>query len=81
MSRKTLKGEVISTKMQNTVVVKVERKFRHKLYKKVLKKHKNYHVDTNGFSLKEGDKVLIEETRPLSKTKHFRVIKVMKEEK
>ena len=67
-------GEVVSTKMQKTVVVRVERKFRHPLYKKVIKRHKKFKAHNEKFDLKEGDLVKIKETRPISKTKHFEVI-------
>jgi small subunit ribosomal protein S17 len=71
---KTLIGEVVSTKMQKTVVVKVERKFRHPLYEKVIVRHKKYKAHNEDLKLKEGDTVKIIETRPLSKDKHFRVL-------
>jgi len=71
---KILTGTVISTKMQKTVVVKVERKFRHPLYEKVITRHKNYKAHNEDFDLKEGDVVKIIETRPISKEKHFKVI-------
>jgi len=70
---KTLIGKVVSTKMQKTVVVKVERKFRHPLYEKVITRHKKYKAHNEEFKLKEGDMVKIIETRPISKDKHFRV--------
>ena len=81
MAKKILQGVVVSMKMQGTAVVRVERKFRHSLYKKVLKKHKNYKVSIGEFKLKKNDLVKIEETRPLSKDKHFRIIKVFKKNK
>lgn len=71
-------GEVVSTKMQKTVVVRVERKFTHPLYKKVVKRHKKFKAHNEKFDLKEGDIVKIKETRPISKTKHFEVIEVVK---
>jgi SSU ribosomal protein S17P len=70
---KTLIGKVVSTKMQKTVVVKVERKFRHPLYEKVITRHKKYKAHNEEFKLKEGDMVKIIETRPISKDKHFKV--------
>jgi small subunit ribosomal protein S17 len=70
---KTLIGKVVSTKMQKTVVVKVERKFRHPLYEKVITRHKKYKAHNEDFKLKEGDMVKIIETRPISKDKHFKV--------
>lgn len=73
--KKKLIGRVISTKMEKTVVVEVERKFTHPLYKKVITRHKKYKAHNENFNLNIGDKVLIEETRPISKEKHFQVIK------
>lgn len=73
--RKKFTGKVVSTKMQKTVVVEVERKFQHPIYKKVITKHKKYKAHNENFNLKEGDMVLIEETRPISKEKHFIVVK------
>jgi len=72
---KILIGTVVSTKMQKTVVVKVERKFQHPLYKKIITRDKKYKAHNDNLDLKEGDKVTIKETRPLSKEKHFMVIK------
>jgi len=71
---KILTGKVVSTKMQKTVVVKVERKFRHPLYEKVVTYYKNYKAHNEDFDLKKGDVVKIIETRPISKDKHFKVI-------
>lgn len=73
--RKQLKGKVVSDKQKNTVVVIVERKFAHLLYKKIIKRNKRYQVHNEKFELKAGDEVLIEETKPISKTKHFAVVK------
>lgn len=72
--KKTLSGKVVSTKMQKTVVVEIERKFRHKLYKKVIVKHKKYKAHNELKDINVGDIVVIEETRPISKDKHFKVI-------
>lgn len=72
--KKTLVGEVVSTKMQKTVVVKVERKFTHPKYRKVIIRHKKYKAHNEDLDLKIGDKVKIEETRPISKDKHFKVV-------
>lgn len=73
--KKILTGVVTSTKMQNTVVVKIERKFRHSLYKKVIVRHKKYKAHNEDKTVKIGDKVDIQETSPLSKDVHFIVIK------
>ena len=73
--RKIFEGVVVSNKMQKTVVVKVERKKMHPLYKKIIKVFKKYKAHDEHNQCKEGDKVLIIETRPLSKEKRFRVLK------
>ncbi|MBI5122998.1 30S ribosomal protein S17 [Candidatus Roizmanbacteria bacterium] len=73
--KKTLVGKVVSTKMAKTVVVKVERKFRHPVYHKVIVRHKKYKAHNEKLDLKLDDMVKIEETKPISKNKHFRVIK------
>lgn len=72
---KQLQAVVVSTKQEKTVVVEVERKFAHPLYKKILKRSKRYQVHNTDPKLKVGDTVVIEETRPVSKTKHFKIIK------
>ena len=68
---KTLKGIIVSTKMQDTVVVEVSWKKPHPLYKKLLKRSKKFKVATNGQEVKIGDAVTIVETKPISKDKHF----------
>ena len=78
MSKKKLEGEIISDKMQKTIVVKVEKiKFQQK-YKKRYKVHKKYkaHVDSPAGEgeYKMGDKVMIEECKPISKEKKWRVV-------
>ena len=62
---------MISDKMAKTVVVKVERYKKHPLYKKYVKKSKNYKAHDEKNEYKIGDKVIIEESRPLSGDKHF----------
>ncbi len=76
--KKILQGEVVSNKMTKTVVVKVERKTRHPLYQKVIIRHKKYKAHNEEMKLEIGDVVEIEETRPISKDKHFMVIKKLK---
>ncbi len=71
---KQLTGTVISNKMNNTVVVQVSRNWKHPLYKKVVSRTKNYPAHVENIALEVGDAVVIEETRPLSKTKHFKVV-------
>ncbi|MDP3983093.1 MAG: 30S ribosomal protein S17 [bacterium] len=71
---KRLTGEVVSIKGSMTVVVDVERKFAHPLYKKIIKRNKRYIVHNELYELNLGDQVTIEETRPISKTKRFKVV-------
>jgi len=74
---KVLQGKVVSTKMMKTVVVEVERAFAHPLYKKTMRSHKKYkaHIDDD-MKVAEGDVVDIQETKPISKDKKFKVIAV-----
>ena len=72
--KKILTGVVVSNKMEKTVVVKVERKFRHPTYKKVVKTHKRYKAHCEIAGVNEGDVVVIRSTRPISKDKTFVVI-------
>lgn len=78
--RRTLGGIVTSNKMDKTVTVLVERRLKHPLYGKFITRSKKYHAhdDNNQFSI--GDSVLIEECRPISKTKNWKVIKLLKNE-
>ncbi|MFA6445843.1 MAG: 30S ribosomal protein S17 [Candidatus Paceibacterota bacterium] len=71
----TLNGVVISTKMKDTVVVRVDRFVKHPIYQKFLTRSKKYKVHDAGNTAKEGDKVTIQSTRPISKTKHFIIVK------
>lgn len=79
--RKERVGTVLSNKMDKTVVVKVERLFSHPLYKKYVRRSKNYyaHDETNDVNI--GDRVRIVETRPLSRLKHWRVAEVLQRAK
>lgn len=70
---KTLNGIVVSTNMQDAVVVEVTRRIPHPKYKKLLKRSKKYAVSLNGNTVKVGDSVSITETRPISKRIHFTV--------
>jgi small subunit ribosomal protein S17 len=72
---RVLRGTVVSTKMQDTITVAVERYVMHPKYKKFMRRTKKYLVDDKGNTAKEGDKVEIRETRPLSKRKHFELVK------
>lgn len=73
-SNKILKGVVVSDKMDKTVVVEVTRFVEHKKYGKRIKKTKNYKAHDEGNVKKVGDIVEIEETKPMSKDKHFKII-------
>ena len=74
MSKKQLQGIVVSNKMKKTVVVAVERIKKHPKYKKRYKVFKKYKAHTEKENCKVGDKVIIEECRPISKDKKWRVI-------
>ena len=74
MPRRELQGVVVSTKSDKTVTVKVERKFKHSVYKKIMKVSKNYAVHDHENRCKEGDIVRIIESSPISKTKKWRIV-------
>lgn len=71
--RKTLKGVVVSDKMDKTVVVKVDRAVKHSMYFKTVKKSAKYKAHDEGNSCHLGDQVVIEESRPLSRDKRWKV--------
>jgi len=77
--KKILDGVILSTKMQRTAVVTITRKFPHPLYKKLIKKDNKISVDFGTFTPKVGDKVKIVEIKPISKTKHFKILEVIKD--
>ena len=74
---RSLTGKVVSDKMNKTVTVLVERRAKHPLYGKVIRLSKKYHAHDEKNEFKEGDTVLIEECRPLAKTKAWRVSKLI----
>ena len=74
---RTLSGRVVSDKMDKTVTVLVERKVKHPLIGKVIRRSNKFHAHDETNECKEGDLVVIEETRPLSKTKTWKVSKVV----
>lgn len=76
---KVLIGKVVSIKMQDTVLVEVVRRTPHKLYGKLMRLSKKYKVAPNGQNVTVGNLVRIEETKPASKDKHFKITKVIKE--
>ena len=71
--RKTRVGKVVSDKMDKTVVVRVEKKVPHPVYKKYVRRRTKFKAHDENNECRVGDKVLIEETRPLSKQKRWRV--------
>ena len=70
-------GEVISNKMTKTIVVRVERRYPHPKYKKVVTGYKKLYAHDEKSEAKVGDRVRIEETRPLSKIKRWRLVEVV----
>ncbi len=75
---KEREGVVVSAKMTKTVVVQVDRLFQHPLYGKRLRQRRRYKAHDEQSQCREGDRVLIIESRPLSRDKHWRVSKVLK---
>jgi small subunit ribosomal protein S17 len=77
-SRKTTKvGTVVAKKMQKTVTVEVERQVRHPLYRKTIRRKQTFLVHDDAEKCKVGDIVRIIETRPISKTKRWRVLEIV----
>jgi small subunit ribosomal protein S17 len=76
--RKERMGEVISNKMAKTIVVRVERRFPHPKFKKVITGYKKFYAHDEKSEAKVGDRVRIEETRPLSKLKRWRLVEIVK---
>lgn len=74
---KTLKGTVVKTKMAKTATVAVERRRIHPIYKKGVKVTKKYHAHDE-IGVKVGDKVKMVETRPISKTKTWKIVEIVK---
>ena len=74
MPKRVLSGIVCSSNSKKTVVVKVERTFKHPIYKKFIKRSKKYHAHDETDKLKVGDRVSIQETKPISKLKTWAVI-------
>ena len=75
-SRKTRAGVVVSAKTDKTIAVSVERLFKHPVFGKTVRKSKKFYVHDEENKAKVGDKVLIMETRPHSKTKRWRLVKI-----
>ncbi len=74
MPKRILQGVVVSDKQDKTVVVKVERRFTHPLLKKTVRRTKNYHAHDEANKYKVGDQVWIEESRPISRLKTWKVV-------
>ena len=80
-NKKTMTGVVVSNKMDKTAVVKVERRFSHPVFKKVVKTTKKYKVHDEKNECLEGDFIRIQETRPLSKEKRWRLLGIISKDK
>jgi small subunit ribosomal protein S17 len=76
-SGRTIEGRVVSNKMQKTVTVLLERQVQHPLYGKIVRRSTKVHAHDEKSECKEGDVVRIAETRPMSKTKNWRVVKIV----
>jgi small subunit ribosomal protein S17 len=76
-TRRTLTGRVVSDKMQKTVTVLIERRVTHPLYGKVVTRSKRYHAHDENGEFHEGDLVTIEECRPISRSKAWRVVRLV----
>jgi len=80
-NQRTLVGRVVSDKMQKTVTVLVERKVKHPRIGKIITRSSKYHAHTEANEFKEGDLVEISECRPISKTKAWKVTKLIEKSK
>jgi small subunit ribosomal protein S17 len=76
-NRKERVGEVLASQMAKTIVVRVERRFPHPPFRKVVTRYKKYYAHDEKGEARPGDRVRIEETRPLSKTKRWRLVEVV----
>ena len=74
MPKRTLQGVVVSDKQAKTVVVRVDRRFTHPIYKKTIRSSKNYHAHDEKEEFSIGDIVWIEESKPISKLKRWAVV-------
>src|SRR3546814_18315679 len=72
MPKRILTGTIVSDKTDKTVVVKVERRVKHPLYGKIIRRSKKYHAHDEGNEIKAGENVRIEEKRPISTLKHWK---------
>lgn len=76
----TITGKVVSNKMNKTIVVEVERKVKHPLYGKYIRRFSKMYVHDEDNSCETGDIVIIQQTRPLSKLKRWKLVQVVKRE-
>ena len=76
-ARKVREGLVVSTKMDKTVVVAVVDRVRHRRYQKTVQRTRRFYAHDDANEVREGDRVRLQETRPLSKTKRWRVVEVL----
>jgi small subunit ribosomal protein S17 len=76
-TERTIEGRVVSNKMQKTVTVLLERQVQHPLYGKIVRRSTKVHAHDEKSECKEGDVVRIAETRPVSKNKNWRVVKIV----
>ena len=78
MAHKVTKiGVVVSSKMDKTIVVKVESQFKHPLYKKIVRRHKKFKAHDEENTCNEGDTVQIQESKPLSRDKRWTLVKIV----
>ena len=79
--RKTKSGLVVSARMNKTIAVSVERFLKHPVFGKTIRKSKKFYAHDEENKARVGDRVVIQETRPLSKTKRWRLVKITEETK
>lgn len=77
---RTITGQVVSNKMNKTIVVKIERKVKHPMYGKYVKRTSKMYVHDEDNASRIGDVVRIQQTRPLSKTKRWKLVEIVKRE-
>ena len=80
-NNKTLTGRVVSARMDKTITVKVERRVRHPVYGKILTRSTKLHAHDENNDCGEGDLVVVEQSRPLSKTKTWRLVEILERAK
>jgi small subunit ribosomal protein S17 len=76
--RKERTGEVVAARMQKTIVVRVERRVPHPKFKKIVRVHNKFYAHDEKSEAKQGDRVLIRETRPMSKLKRWELVSILK---